>query len=346
MSRAVKNNEEEEEAIYESEFAPIHNWEKLRLQRRHSPHIKHEVSYRHLAAREKRRNTRKQAKGNQKSADELNNSCDKGQPIHSVTATGKAEKLLPAMTCIRQTSNQAHDAVNWVGKSIQGVHGPRLMRSIFRVKPMALTVAWSLQFVTATKIDMPANRRISNGIHAGVVLSSGIQTLRRRHFLCQLAITKTQETRSRIHFSSSKFDNSMKSRNSAASCSTALIVLAIFFMNGMALAQSSDWKAPPTAVNRPNPVPVNPTTIAMGQKLYVGNCMMCHGQSGKGDGPGGAALEKKPADLGARIRSGETDGELFWKISEGRSPMISWKGSLSETQRWALVVYIKSLAGK
>jgi mono/diheme cytochrome c family protein len=139
----------------------------------------------------------------------------------------------------------------------------------------------------------------------------------------------------------------MKSRNSAASCLRALIVLAVFSISGPLLAQSSsDWKAPPTAVNRPNPVPVNANTIALGQKLFVGNCMTCHGLTGKGDGPGAAALEKKPADLVARIRSGETDGELFWKISEGRSPMISWKGSLSETQRWELVNYIKSLAGK
>jgi mono/diheme cytochrome c family protein len=138
-----------------------------------------------------------------------------------------------------------------------------------------------------------------------------------------------------------------KSRNPAASCSRALIVLAVFSISRSLLAQSgSDWKAPPTAVNRPNPVPVNATTLGAGQKLYVGNCMTCHGPSGKGDGPGGVALEKKPADLGARIRSGETDGELFWKITEGRSPMISWKGSLSETQRWELVNYIKSLAGK
>lgn len=57
-------------------------------------------------------------------------------------------------------------------------------------------------------------------------------------------------------------------------------------------------------------------------------------------------MEKKPADLGARIKAGETDGELFWKITEGRSPMLSWKGSLTETQRWEIVDYIKTLAGK
>jgi hypothetical protein len=44
---------------------------------------------------------------------------------------------LPAMTCVSQAYNQSHDAVNWVGKSIQRVHVARLMMSIFRVKPMA-----------------------------------------------------------------------------------------------------------------------------------------------------------------------------------------------------------------
>ncbi len=139
----------------------------------------------------------------------------------------------------------------------------------------------------------------------------------------------------------------MTSPNSAANWLRALIALGVFSISGSLLAQSSsDWKAPPTAVHRPNPVPVNANTIALGQKLYIGNCMTCHGPSGKGDGPGGAALEKKPADLGARIKAtGETDGELFWKISEGRSPMISWK-SLSEIQRWELVNYIRTFAGK
>jgi mono/diheme cytochrome c family protein len=125
----------------------------------------------------------------------------------------------------------------------------------------------------------------------------------------------------------------------------ALITLLLSLTSTIALAQSSDWKAPPASANRPNPVAVNATTLAAGEKLYLSNCQTCHGASGKGDGPGGAALEKKPADLTSRIK-GEPDGAIFWKITEGRSPMVSWKGSLSETQRWELVNYIKTLAGK
>jgi mono/diheme cytochrome c family protein len=123
--------------------------------------------------------------------------------------------------------------------------------------------------------------------------------------------------------------------------------LAIGLASTFVLAESSDWRAPPSAANRPNPVPVNAYTIGLGEKLYVTNCLTCHGPEGKGDGPGAAALEKKPANLGKRIKeTGEKDGELFWKISEGRAPMVTWKEQLTETQRWELVNYIRATFAK
>ena len=53
-------------------------------------------------------------------------------------ATWKGEKLLPAVTSIRQAKDQSHQAVNWICKSIQRVHVARLGKSIFCVKPTAL----------------------------------------------------------------------------------------------------------------------------------------------------------------------------------------------------------------
>jgi mono/diheme cytochrome c family protein len=122
-------------------------------------------------------------------------------------------------------------------------------------------------------------------------------------------------------------------------------VLVLGLVGTLAWAAGSDWRAPPSAANRPNPVPVNANTIELGKKLFVANCLTCHGPEGRGDGPGAAALEKKPANLGARIKeTGEKDGELFWKISEGRAPMVTWKTQLSDTQRWELVNYIRTFA--
>ena len=41
-----------------------------------------------------------------------------------------------------------------------------------------------------------------------------------------------------------------------------------------------------------------------------------------------------------------TDGELFWKMSNGRGMMQTWKDQLSENQRWLLVNYIRTFAAK
>ena len=37
------------------------------------------------------------------------------------------------------------------------------------------------------------------------------------------------------------------------------------------------------------------------------------------------------------------DGDLAWKIANGRGAMPAWKGTLTQTQIWALVTYIRSL---
>jgi mono/diheme cytochrome c family protein len=127
-----------------------------------------------------------------------------------------------------------------------------------------------------------------------------------------------------------------------------LFALVLALASTFALAGSSDWRAPASAANRPNPVPVNASTIALGKKLYIANCLGCHGPEGKGNGPGAVSLEKKPANLGQRIKeTREKDGELFWKISEGHGFMVRWKVTpLSETQRWELVNYIRATFAK
>ena len=41
-----------------------------------------------------------------------------------------------------------------------------------------------------------------------------------------------------------------------------------------------------------------------------------------------------------------TDGELFYKLSEGRMPMPGFKAKLSEEQRWQVLNYVRTLAKK
>jgi mono/diheme cytochrome c family protein len=127
-------------------------------------------------------------------------------------------------------------------------------------------------------------------------------------------------------------------RGFGKSLAAAVTVLAVGA--GLAWAQG-EWKAPADAKNTKNPV----KGVGAAKKSVETNCASCHGPSGKGDGPAAAALQPKPADWTSAKLAKETDGELFWKISNGRGPMPPWK-HLPDQERWELVNYIRTLQKK
>lgn len=107
---------------------------------------------------------------------------------------------------------------------------------------------------------------------------------------------------------------------------------------------ADEWKAPHRAAVRKNPIPVNADSLAAGKKVYAANCLACHGIAGKGDGPAAVALNPKPRNLSDPKTASESDGELFWKITEGRKPMPSYEKLLSDPQRWQVINYIRSFS--
>jgi mono/diheme cytochrome c family protein len=118
---------------------------------------------------------------------------------------------------------------------------------------------------------------------------------------------------------------------------------------GTGVWAQGEWKAPADAKNMKNPMADKKNDkkeLAEGKKLADTNCVTCHGASGKGDGPAAAALPPpKPADWTSAKIANETDGEIFWKITNGRGAMPPWK-HLPEKDRWELVNYIRSLQKK
>ena len=125
-----------------------------------------------------------------------------------------------------------------------------------------------------------------------------------------------------------------------------VLVLALAPSVGVASAAHAQahapWVAPAAEKGKKNPLPDDKKVVEQGAKLAQINCAACHGAKGKGDGMAAAALTPKPADWTSKAIQDESDGELFWKISNGRGPMPPWK-HLSENDRWALVRYIRSL---
>ena len=102
------------------------------------------------------------------------------------------------------------------------------------------------------------------------------------------------------------------------------------------------WVAPPEAKATKNPV----KGVGNAKKAVETNCVSCHGASGKGDGPAAAALPPpKPANWTSDAVQKQTDGEIFWKLSNGRGAMPPWK-HLPDNERWEIVNYIRTLKGK
>jgi mono/diheme cytochrome c family protein len=105
------------------------------------------------------------------------------------------------------------------------------------------------------------------------------------------------------------------------------------------------WIAPPRVKLLKNPVPATPKAMADAVVLFRLNCAGCHGENGDGNGPASVVLPRKAANFtDGKTMSAMTDGELFWKMSNGRAPMPAWKELLPVKQRWELVNYLRTFA--
>jgi|SRR5215469_369789 len=102
--------------------------------------------------------------------------------------------------------------------------------------------------------------------------------------------------------------------------------------------QDSKWQAPADVASRPNPLANRPETAGGGQKLFRRNCVECHGADGSG------LAKKHAADLQLSSVQQQSDGVLFWKITNGNPDrgMPSFS-KFPELQRWQLVLYLRTL---
>jgi copper transport protein len=108
-------------------------------------------------------------------------------------------------------------------------------------------------------------------------------------------------------------------------------------------------RLPVSVVNVANPIPPNSESLAAGEALYSTHCASCHGPEGKGDGPIGVTLNPRPADLRQHAIPGvHADAQLFEWITNGfpGSRMPAFRTALSDTDRWHLVNFIRTLAPK
>ena len=93
---------------------------------------------------------------------------------------------------------------------------------------------------------------------------------------------------------------------------------------------------------------------AEAKQVYETRCFACHGMTGKGDGPGAAALDPKPRDLTLAEWQTSVDDEYIAKIIElggtgvGKSALMPPNPDLTAKPEviQALVVYVRGLGAE
>jgi putative copper export protein/mono/diheme cytochrome c family protein/peroxiredoxin len=100
----------------------------------------------------------------------------------------------------------------------------------------------------------------------------------------------------------------------------------------------------PTTYRRPA-VPYTAASIVAGATLYAEHCASCHGPDGRGDGPAGRALPRRPPDLRGPHTADHTAGDLFWWITRGITSggMPAFENRLAEEERWDVVNAVRAL---
>lgn len=123
-----------------------------------------------------------------------------------------------------------------------------------------------------------------------------------------------------------------------------LITTLTFTSKLFAQTNSATWFVPTDAKIKSNPLKANAASIASGKILYIQQCSFCHGAQGKGDGPFVLQQELNISDFSTTQFQLQTDGEIYYKISEGRKSMPAFKTKFAnKNEIWAVVNYIRTL---
>ena len=91
-----------------------------------------------------------------------------------------------------------------------------------------------------------------------------------------------------------------------------------------------------------NPLEPTADVLAEGAELYRIYCATCHGAEADGAGPVAEHFRRMP-DLRAPHVLNYVDGWLYSIIREGGFNMPPFAASLSVTERWAVVHYLRTL---
>lgn len=148
-----------------------------------------------------------------------------------------------------------------------------------------------------------------------------------------------------------------KQWNSARFKRTGLVLVATFVFGwGLTLwaqkatdeknAAPTEYKIPPEAAAKANPVKPTDESLAKGKKMYGVDCEMCHGKRGDGKGDLGGDYKTIPDFTNAEAMKKRSDGELFYITRNGKGDMPPEDNRAKDDDVWNMVNYVRALAKK
>ena len=103
------------------------------------------------------------------------------------------------------------------------------------------------------------------------------------------------------------------------------------------------WVVPAENETRKSTFAFDDASRKAGSEIYMTSCKSCHGEPGKGNT---LPLVPPPPDMVSAKMQGNSDGAMQYKITTGRGPMPSFKNTLSATDVWKVISFIRSFNDK
>jgi mono/diheme cytochrome c family protein len=102
--------------------------------------------------------------------------------------------------------------------------------------------------------------------------------------------------------------------------------------------------APESAQKLKSPLTPAQSKPELGKPAYERVCAGCHGVDGLSKTPAAANMTPKPTNLTDHLMDSMKDGEIYWVVTNGiGKSMPAFKDMLTETERWQVVNYTRSL---
>ncbi len=134
---------------------------------------------------------------------------------------------------------------------------------------------------------------------------------------------------------------------SVSSRNASVMILLFLFLSAFHVVSQEKpkpWIVPESAKKIRNPLKGDAENLNIGKGVYAKHCKSCHGKNGEGDGTKAPELKTSPGDFTSDAFKMQSEAEIFYKTSEGRDDMPSFRKKIGNDEDiWAVALYIRTL---